>query len=63
MIPSYSEQVQITMIEQSKDTGITLENLQTEIRQLRTMVEYQDRERQRLKSEIDQLKLSIKKQV
>lgn len=63
MIPSYSEQVQITMIEQSKDTDITLENLQTEIRQLRTMVEYQDRERQRLKSEIDQLKLSIKKQV
>lgn len=62
MIPSYKEEVKITVIDQPKtDNNITLESLRSEIRQLKLMLEYQDRERQRLKNEIEDLKHMIRR--
>lgn len=61
MIPSYKEEVKITVIEQPKTDDTTFESLRSEIRQLKLMLEYQDRERQRLKNEIEDLKHMIRR--
>jgi predicted RNase H-like nuclease (RuvC/YqgF family) len=62
MISGYKEEVKITVVENPNlNNSITMESLQGEIRQLRLMLEYQDREKQRLRNEIEELKNMIRR--
>jgi len=58
MIPSYSEEVKITIAE--NDSNLTIQQelaqLKEQVRQLYETVEYINRERSRLKSELEQVK-------
>lgn len=64
MIPAYSEEVKIQVVE--KDAGLlTLEQqvsqLREQVRQLQETVEYMNREKMRLKSDLDTLKNLIQR--
>jgi predicted RNase H-like nuclease (RuvC/YqgF family) len=64
MIPAYSEEVKIKVIE--KNDNSTLEQqvreLHEQVRLLTETVEYMNRERSRLKSELDIIRASINRQ-
>jgi predicted RNase H-like nuclease (RuvC/YqgF family) len=64
MIPAYSEEVKIKVIE--KNDNSTLEQqvreLHEQVRLLTETVEYMNRERSRLKSELDTIRASINRQ-
>lgn len=61
MIPAYSEQVNIKVIE--KDENLSLEKqiaaLTEQVRLLKETVEYMNREKTRMKSELDYLRAQI----
>lgn len=63
MIPSYKEEVKITIIDEKKDLSIDQQigELKEQIRQLKETVDYLHRDKNRLKSEIDSIKNSLKK--
>lgn len=62
MIPSYSEEVKITVHENNDNLTIQQElaQLKEQVRQLHETVEYINRERIRLKSELEQVKSFIR---
>lgn len=64
MIPAYSEEVKITVVEVS-NPGSNLEEqvqlLHEQVRRLTETVHYMERERQRFKSELETIKLKINK--
>ena len=64
MIPAYKEEVKITVVEAPKPEG-TLEeqvrHLQEQVRRLSETVNYMERERQRLKGELETIKSKINK--
>jgi predicted RNase H-like nuclease (RuvC/YqgF family) len=64
MIPAYSEQVNIKVIE--KNDNLPLEqqvnNLEEQVRLLKETVDYMNRERSRMKSEIASLTAQINRQ-
>lgn len=62
MIPAYSEEVKITVVESPKPEGSLEEQvrqLQEQVRRLSETVNYMERERQRLKGELETIKTSI----
>jgi hypothetical protein len=63
MIPSYKEDVKITIQERDQSSNVEqqLQLMQEEIRILRETVNYIDRERMRLKSDIESIKILINK--
>lgn len=60
MIPSYKEEVKITVVDQKEDEDKNLlaqiNELKDQVRQLSEMVNYMDRERSRIKSELENIK-------
>jgi|LauGreDrversion4_2_1035121.scaffolds.fasta_scaffold270448_2 predicted RNase H-like nuclease (RuvC/YqgF family) len=64
MIPAYSEEVKITIKEQSLDPNLEtrVKELHEQVRLLTETVEYMNRERSRMKSELDQLRAAINRQ-
>lgn len=60
MIPSYKEEVKITVVDQKEDGDKNLlaqiNELKDQVRQLSEMVNYMDRERSRIKSELENIK-------
>jgi predicted RNase H-like nuclease (RuvC/YqgF family) len=63
MIPAYSEQVKITVVE---DQGLgpieeQIKQLREQVRQLSETVEFVNRERSRLKAEVESLKSMFNK--
>ncbi len=59
MIPAYKEDVKITIVEQTQqanDLEKKVQHLEERVRQLFETVQYMERERSRLKGEIDTLK-------
>ena len=64
MIPAYSEEVKITIKEQSLDPNLEtrVKELHEQVRLLTETVEYMNRERSRMKSEMDQLRAAINRQ-
>jgi phage shock protein A len=63
MIPAYSEEVKITVKEPGNKTDLEpqVRQLQEQVRQLIETVEYMNRERSRLKADIDILKSKLNK--
>jgi predicted RNase H-like nuclease (RuvC/YqgF family) len=63
MIPSYKEEVKITIQEKSQDQSLEqqVKELQEQVRILRESVDYFNREKSRLKSEIESLKGLLRK--
>jgi predicted RNase H-like nuclease (RuvC/YqgF family) len=63
MIPAYSEEVKITVVERSNDKTLEQQvaDLREQVRQLQETVEYINRERSRLKSDLESLRYSINK--
>jgi predicted RNase H-like nuclease (RuvC/YqgF family) len=63
MIPAYSEEVKITVVERSSDKTLEQQvaDLREQVRQLQETVEYINRERSRLKSDLESLRYSINK--
>ena len=64
MIPAYSEQVNIKVIEKSENLPLEqqVNNLEEQVRLLKETVEYMNRERSRMKSEIESLNARINRQ-
>ena len=64
MIPAYSEEVKITIKEQGLDPNLEtrVKELHEQVRLLTETVEYMNRERSRMKSEMDQLRAAINRQ-
>ena len=64
MIPAYSEEVKITIKEQGLDPNLEtrVKELHEQVRLLTETVEYMNRERIRMKSELDQLRAAINRQ-
>ena len=64
MIPAYSEEVKITIKEQGLDPNLEtrVKELHEQVRLLTETVEYMNRERSRMKSELDQLRATINRQ-
>jgi|GEM_PF-4013728 predicted RNase H-like nuclease (RuvC/YqgF family) len=64
MIPAYSEEVKITIKEQGLDPNLEtrVKELHEQVRLLTETVEYMNRERSRMKSELDQLRAAINRQ-
>ena len=64
MIPAYSEEVKITIKEQTLDPNLEtrVKELHEQVRLLTETVEYMNRERSRMKSELDQLRAAINRQ-
>jgi regulator of replication initiation timing len=62
VIPSYKEEVKISIQEKSQDLSFEqqIKDLQEQVRVLRESVDYITREKSRMKSEIDQLKNRLK---
>lgn len=60
MIPSYKEEVKITVVDQKavddRDLLSQINELKEQVRQLSEMVNYMDRERSRVKSELENIK-------
>ena len=59
MIPAYKEDVKITIVEQQQpatDLEQKVRQLEERVRQLHETVQYMERERSRLKGDIDTLK-------
>jgi FtsZ-binding cell division protein ZapB len=65
MIPSYKEEVKITVVDQKavddRDLLSQIAELKEQVRQLSEMVNYIDRERSRIKSDLDSVKSIISK--
>jgi phage shock protein A len=61
MIPAYSEDVKITIKEQNNDGSLEnqVKELHEQVRLLRETVEYMNRERTRLKQEVEQIKNAL----
>jgi len=60
MIPSYSEDVKIKIVEKDdRELSVQIFELKEELRQIRETVEYINRERSRLKSDLESLKSLI----
>ena len=64
MIPAYSEEVKITIKDQALDPNLEtrVKELHEQVRLLTETVEYMNRERSRMKSELDQLRAAINRQ-
>jgi predicted RNase H-like nuclease (RuvC/YqgF family) len=64
MIPAYSEEVKITIKDQGLDPNLEtrVKELHEQVRLLTETVEYMNRERSRMKSELDQLRAAINRQ-
>ena len=64
MIPAYSEEVKITIKDQGLDPNLEtrVKELHEQVRLLTETVEYMNRERSRMKSEMDQLRAAINRQ-
>lgn len=64
MIPAYSEQVNIKVMEASENLSLEkqVNNLEEQVRLLKETVEYMNRERSRMKSEIESLNARLNKQ-
>jgi predicted RNase H-like nuclease (RuvC/YqgF family) len=64
MIPSYKEEVKITVIESSRELSLEqqVKELQEQVRILKESIDYINREKSRLKSDIDLLKQSARRQ-
>jgi predicted RNase H-like nuclease (RuvC/YqgF family) len=64
MIPAYSEQVNIKVIEKNENLPLEqqVNNLEEQVRLLKETVEYMNRERSRMKSEIESLNARINRQ-
>jgi len=64
MIPAYSEQVNIKVMETSENLSLEkqVNNLEEQVRLLKETVEYMNRERSRMKSEIESLNARLNKQ-
>jgi predicted RNase H-like nuclease (RuvC/YqgF family) len=64
MIPAYSEEVKITIKEQGLDPNLEtrVKELHEQVRLLTETVEYMNRERSRMKSDLDQLRAAINRQ-
>jgi regulator of replication initiation timing len=64
MIPAYSEEIKITIKEQGLDPNLEtrVKELHEQVRLLTETVEYMNRERSRMKSELDQLRAAINRQ-
>jgi len=64
MIPAYSEEIKITIKEQGLDPNLEtrVKELHEQVRLLTETVEYMNRERSRMKSELDQLRATINRQ-
>jgi predicted nuclease with TOPRIM domain len=65
MIPSYKEEVKITVVDQQKEDrelSVQIDELKEKVRQLTEMINYIDRERSRIKSDLDSIKNIISKQ-
>jgi septal ring factor EnvC (AmiA/AmiB activator) len=64
MIPAYKEEVKITVVEKT-DSSLGLEQkvqqLEERVRQMHETVQYMERERGRLKSEIEAMKHQLNK--
>ena len=64
MIPAYKEEVKITIVEKTQP-GLNLEQkvqqLEERVRQMHETVQYMERERGRLKSEIEAMKHQLNK--
>lgn len=64
MIPAYKEQVNITIVEQTSQTHNVeqkVQQLEERVRKLYETVQYMERERSRLKSEIDTIRQQLNK--
>lgn len=62
MIPSYSEEVKIQIVERDdRDFADQISDLKEQLDRLRETVEYINRERSRMKSELEEIKHSIRK--
>jgi regulator of replication initiation timing len=61
MIPAYSEDVKITIKEQNNDGSLEnqVKQLHEQVRLLKETVEYMNRERTRLKQEVEQIKNAL----
>jgi regulator of replication initiation timing len=61
MIPAYSEEVKITIKEQNNDGSLEnqVKQLHEQVRLLKETVEYMNRERTRLKQEVEQIKNAL----
>jgi regulator of replication initiation timing len=61
MIPAYSEDVKITIKEQNNDGSLEnqVKQLNEQVRLLKETVEYMNRERTRLKQEVEQIKNAL----
>jgi phage shock protein A len=61
MIPAYSEEVKITIKEQNNDGSLEnqVKQLHEQVRLLTETVEYMNRERTRLKQEVEQIKNAL----
>ena len=64
MIPAYSEEVKITIKDHALDPNLEtrVKELHEQVRLLTETVEYMNRERSRMKSELDQLRAAINRQ-
>jgi regulator of replication initiation timing len=64
MIPAYSEEVKITIKDHVLDPNLEtrVKELHEQVRLLTETVEYMNRERSRMKSELDQLRAAINRQ-
>jgi hypothetical protein len=64
MIPAYSEEVKITIKEQGLDPNLEtrVKELHEQVRLLTETVEYMNRDRIRMKSELDQLRAAFNRQ-
>lgn len=62
MIPSYSEEVKIQIVERDdRNFADQISDLKEQLDRLRETVEYINRERSRMKSELEEIKHSIRK--
>jgi predicted RNase H-like nuclease (RuvC/YqgF family) len=64
MIPAYSEEVKITIKEKTLDPNLEtrVKELHEQVRLLTETVEYMNRDRSRMKSDLDQLRAAINRQ-
>ena len=64
MIPAYSEEVKITIKDKPLDPNLEtrVKELHEQVRLLTETVEYMNRDRSRMKSEIEQLRSAINRQ-
>lgn len=61
MIPAYSEEVKITVVESDKNASVEqkLQQLQEQVNRLTEAFDYINRERSRLKAEVESLRSMI----